>query len=116
MENPEPITEANWEPGLPPPIEALERRFPPEAGYSIEYCWWVNAGSPNLIPVAAVVGADGTDRTIFPEPAPDPVLGERFQDAVAYAVGLHRRQPRKETSIPYAAHLLAVAALVLEDG
>jgi (p)ppGpp synthase/HD superfamily hydrolase len=47
---------------------------------------------------------------------PDPILGERFTAAVAYAVELHARQARKATRTPYAAHLLAVCSLVLEDG
>lgn len=47
---------------------------------------------------------------------PDPILGERFASAVAYAVELHARQARKGGRIPYASHLLAVAANVLEDG
>jgi len=45
-----------------------------------------------------------------------PVLGVRFEEALAYAAGLHRHQRRKGTAIPYIAHLLAVTALVLEDG
>lgn len=32
------------------------------------------------------------------------------------AAGLHADEPRKGTSIPYIAHLMAVSALVLEDG
>lgn len=40
----------------------------------------------------------------------------RFNDALLYAVNLHANQLRKGTSTPYAAHLLAVAALVLEYG
>jgi len=47
---------------------------------------------------------------------PDPILGPRFTEAVAYAVELHARQARKGTRIPYGSHLLSVAALVLEDG
>src|SRR5436309_13050206 len=43
-------------------------------------------------------------------------LGERFADALAYAADVHRDQVRKSTAIPYVAHLLAVAARVLEDG
>ena len=50
-----------------------------------------------------------------PESIPDPILGERFADAAAYAVGLHARQARKSSTIPYATHLLAVCSLVLED-
>jgi (p)ppGpp synthase/HD superfamily hydrolase len=43
-------------------------------------------------------------------------LGTRFSEALAYATDTHRAQARKGTTIPYVAHLLAVAALVLEDG
>ncbi len=42
-----------------------------------------------------------------------PILGDRFQAALRLAVDHHRRQLRKGTQIPYPAHLLAVAALVL---
>jgi len=47
---------------------------------------------------------------------PTPVLSARFGDALSMAVGLHRRQRRKGGPIPYAAHLLAVASIVLEYG
>jgi (p)ppGpp synthase/HD superfamily hydrolase len=40
----------------------------------------------------------------------------RFDDALAFAVDLHRDQRRKGSGIPYVAHLLSVAALVLEAG
>ena len=43
-------------------------------------------------------------------------LTTRFDDAFLYAHGLHRRQLRKGASIPYIAHLIAVAALVIEAG
>jgi GTP pyrophosphokinase len=45
-----------------------------------------------------------------------PKLTPRFDKALAYAARLHRVQTRKGTEIPYVAHLLGVAALVLEDG
>jgi hypothetical protein len=45
-----------------------------------------------------------------------PALGPRFRDALAYAAEVHEDQVRKGTAIPYVAHLLAVAALVIEDG
>ncbi len=52
-----------------------------------------------------------------PRPRPDGVaLTERFDRAVSLARSLHAGQRRKDTDIPYLAHLLAVAALVLEDG
>jgi hypothetical protein len=40
----------------------------------------------------------------------------RFAHACAYAVTAHGTQARKGTSIPYASHVLAVGALVLEHG
>ncbi len=43
-------------------------------------------------------------------------LTARFEEALVYATQLHARQKRKGTHIPYVAHLLSVAALVLEDG
>jgi hypothetical protein len=43
-------------------------------------------------------------------------LGPRFEDALVYATQTHASQVRKGTGVPYIAHLLAVASLVLEDG
>lgn len=43
-------------------------------------------------------------------------LSGRFEEALVYAARLHAGQARKGTSIPYIAHLLAVAAIVLEHG
>lgn len=43
-------------------------------------------------------------------------LSHRFEQAIGYAVRLHAGQKRKGTQIPYIAHLLGVASLVLEDG
>jgi GTP pyrophosphokinase len=43
-----------------------------------------------------------------------PLLTERFDRALHYATRHHARQLRKGTPVPYAAHLLAVASLVLE--
>jgi len=45
-----------------------------------------------------------------------PLLGERFDAALRMAAEHHRRQLRKGTEVPYLAHLLAVASLVLEMG
>ena len=47
--------------------------------------------------------------------APIPPSG-RFDDALGFALRLHRSQFRKGTSIPYISHLLAVAGLVQENG
>ncbi len=41
---------------------------------------------------------------------------ERFDSALTFAHELHRKQTRKTSGVPYIAHLLGVAALVIEDG
>jgi hypothetical protein len=40
----------------------------------------------------------------------------RFEEALVYAAQVHAEQTRKGTQVTYAAHLLGVCALVLEDG
>jgi (p)ppGpp synthase/HD superfamily hydrolase len=42
--------------------------------------------------------------------------GRRLEEALSYAAFLHRDQVRKGTNIPYITHLLAVAAIVGENG
>ena len=44
------------------------------------------------------------------------VLGDRFRKALDVALRLHASQKRKGTQVPYAAHLLSTAALVLQFG
>jgi (p)ppGpp synthase/HD superfamily hydrolase len=43
-------------------------------------------------------------------------LGRRFDDALGYALRLHRKQARKGKPVPYAAHLLGTAGTVLDFG
>ncbi len=43
-------------------------------------------------------------------------LTKRFEEAFCLACHLHATQKRKGTEIPYIAHLMSVAALVIEDG
>jgi (p)ppGpp synthase/HD superfamily hydrolase len=43
-------------------------------------------------------------------------LSPRFLDALGYAAALHAKQQRKISGEPYLAHLLAVAAIVIEHG
>ncbi len=43
-------------------------------------------------------------------------LTHRFDLALHFASGLHHAQRRKGTDTPYIAHLMSVAALVLESG
>ena len=47
---------------------------------------------------------------------PDPMLGEKFLDGLTYATELHAQQARKGTRVPYVAHLLGVASIVLAEG
>lgn len=47
---------------------------------------------------------------------PEPFLTSRFDSALRFASELHHAQFRKGTNIPYMAHLMSVAALVLEAG
>ena len=42
--------------------------------------------------------------------------GPRFASAVEWAIELHGDQTRKGSGVPYLAHLVEVAALVLHDG
>jgi GTP pyrophosphokinase len=44
----------------------------------------------------------------------EPFLTARFDEALHYATRHHARQLRKGTPVPYAAHVLAAASLVLE--
>ena len=45
-----------------------------------------------------------------------PALGPRLQRAFRYAAEKHAGQTRKQTSVAYLSHLMAVASLVLEAG
>ena len=44
------------------------------------------------------------------------LLTNRFEDALVFATRLHAAQTRKQSKVPYIAHLLGVTGLVLEDG
>lgn len=43
-------------------------------------------------------------------------LTDRFREALLFAVDVHSNQLRKGTAVPYAAHVLAVAGIVLDYG
>jgi (p)ppGpp synthase/HD superfamily hydrolase len=47
---------------------------------------------------------------------PPTKLGPRFRRAFLFAADKHAKQARKASSIPYIAHLMGVASLVLEGG
>jgi (p)ppGpp synthase/HD superfamily hydrolase len=60
---------------------------------------------------------EGRERTRRKSPAPSPIkLGPRFLQAFQFAVRKHAGQTRKASTIPYIAHLMGVASLVLEAG
>lgn len=44
------------------------------------------------------------------------ILSSRFQTAFDFAFQLHASQNRKGSGVPYISHLMAVTALVIEDG
>jgi len=44
------------------------------------------------------------------------ILTDRFEEALNFAARLHAGQTRKGTTIPYIAHLMAVASLVITHG
>ena len=46
----------------------------------------------------------------------NPILGQRFEEALAYAAKLHSLQIRKGSEVPYIAHLIGVASIALEYG
>ena len=58
---------------------------------------------------------DQTVAPIFKRKRTDLILGKRFGEAVEFASERHGDQLRKGTTIPYLAHLLAVASLAIED-
>jgi hypothetical protein len=66
------VTEADWRPGLPPPIEALCEKFPPDAGWEIEYATHVErddaaAAGWRTIPVAIAKLPGRQTFMFFPE-------------------------------------------------
>jgi hypothetical protein len=74
---------------------------------------WVASSSarPLTLTLSPDVGSRGQDGRKF-------LMGltPRFESALHYACLLHNGQVRKGTSVPYIAHLLAVASLALEFG
>lgn len=70
---------------------------------------------PRMIPVRATAALRGVweERR---EARTREVLGPRFREALAYAAELHADHRRKGSGVPYLAHLLGVAGLVLEAG
>jgi (p)ppGpp synthase/HD superfamily hydrolase len=60
--------------------------------------------------------AAGCAATMVRQARTSTMLPERFDDAMVFASKLHREQVREGPDVPYIAHLLAVASLVIEHG
>ena len=60
-----------------------------------------------------MAGAIETEKTTVRGSGP---LSPLYDEAMTWAANLHRDQLRKNTKVPYIAHLVAVSSLVLEDG
>jgi (p)ppGpp synthase/HD superfamily hydrolase len=58
----------------------------------------------------------GTKRPKIPKPGAGVKLGPRFLKGFLFAAEKHAGQTRKTTTVPYIAHLMGVASLVLEFG
>jgi (p)ppGpp synthase/HD superfamily hydrolase len=58
----------------------------------------------------------GTKRPKIPKPGAAVKLGPRFLKGFLFAAEKHAGQTRKTTTIPYIAHVMGVASLVLEFG
>lgn len=52
----------------------------------------------------------------LPDKLGQQLLDARFEQALVYAFRLHSGQKRKQSQVPYIAHLLGVTSIVLEDG
>lgn len=52
----------------------------------------------------------------MPTATPDPALSPRYSEALQFCFEIHSRQRRKGGAVPYVSHLLAVSALVMEQG
>ena len=78
---PRTVTETNWSPGLPPPLEALQTRFRAEEGWEISYGTWVEHGKngTRAIPVAIADHPIHGTTTFFPEPPKQAPAGHRFR-------------------------------------
>lgn len=66
--------------------------------------------------VPAGGGTQGRGRGGVAERVDEALLRSRFDGALAAAAAWHRYQVRKGTTVPYISHLLAVTAIVLEQG
>ena len=88
-------------------------RGPPHAGLCFARWWPPARVSGRAGDSAPLSGHNLYDHSVMSAAT---VLTDRFDRALLYATHVHGGQVRKETTIPYVAHLLAVAATVLEYG
>ncbi len=79
----------------------------------VEFAWDTDE---NGVLLAGFEDPDGHPIYLVEHVRPIAELGDRFEDALAWAARLHRNQRRKGGGSPYVSHLLGVASLVLEHG
>jgi (p)ppGpp synthase/HD superfamily hydrolase len=73
--------------------------------------------APPEFPAAIrAANAAGERIAMHPTTTHRPLLSPRFDEAVGFALAAHSNQSRKGSSVPYAAHLLAVCSTVLDFG
>ncbi|MCK9250712.1 MAG: HD domain-containing protein [Solirubrobacteraceae bacterium] len=80
---------------------------------------WSARGAVGLVddtPSAMPVGGRVVVRDRSKRPVDSTLIGGSFTEALVYAKLQHQGRTRRGTAIPYLGHLLATAALVLEDG
>lgn len=102
----------------------LVHSFSPESRWFEDFAafaalYGASAEKDISVPVATLGGIALHLAWVSDAPPPEraqQTIGPRFDRAVMLARELHAGQPRKGTEIPYIAHLLGVASLVLEDG
>jgi hypothetical protein len=92
-----------------PAVRDLSISFPSTSIKHVAVAPLAVGNCPGRSGTSESVGADLYTGVVTP-------LTDRFDQAIIYALSAHRAQSRKGTEIPYAAHLLAVASIVLEVG
>jgi (p)ppGpp synthase/HD superfamily hydrolase len=75
-----------------------------------------SAAASKCFPEDWFVPGEASDTLTEVDKAKKMHLTQRFEQALDYATELHKDQERKGSGVPYLAHLMGVAALVMEDG
>jgi hypothetical protein len=105
-------------PVRPPPAHVTLYSSDPAQGIGIESEAQLAERAPPLTSAEQdeVRAAMSFDEVFADDAVGDPPFTPAFIDAVEYAAAVHRGQRHRARDVPYTAHVLAVAALVAEDG